>query len=204
MAARLLSALAAAIALLGGGYWWGHTATENAWQARQAKADQKVRDQIAERVAGAGRAAVRLQDQLIEQRERYANLDTKYRDLRRRHPLVVPGPVAVAQCPPTEPAGLAASEIQRHEADAAVGSSPRLTLAAVRVWNGALAGADVPAGACGAAGAAAGADAACADDAGLTLDDAWDNHALNARACAEDRQRYRALIDHLKQTPSGD
>ena len=30
MAARLLIALASALALVGGGYWWGHTATDNA------------------------------------------------------------------------------------------------------------------------------------------------------------------------------
>ena len=29
MAARLLIALASALALVGGGYWWGHTATDN-------------------------------------------------------------------------------------------------------------------------------------------------------------------------------
>lgn len=204
MATRLLIALAAAIAFLGGGYWWGHTSTDYAWQARQAKADQQVREQMAELTASAGRAAVRLQDQLIEQRERYGNLDAKYRDLRGRHPLIVPGPVVVAQCPSAEPTGLAAGDNQRPDADAVGNSSPRLTFAAVRVWNGALAGVDVPTGACGAAGAPAGADAACADDSGLTLNDAWDNHAINARACAEDRQRYRALIDYLKQTPSGD
>lgn len=198
MATRLLIALAAAIGLVGGGYWWGHTATDNAWQARQAKAGQQVRDQMAALTASAGRAAVRLQDQLIEARERYANLDLQYRDLRDRHPFVVPGPVVVGACePPAEPP-------EQPAPDAAVGSSPRLTLAAVRVWNGTLSGVDSPAGACGAAGAPSGADAACADDSGLTLDDAWDNHAINARTCAEDRQRYRALIDYLKQTHQGD
>jgi hypothetical protein len=65
------------------------------------------------------------------------------------------------------------------------------------MWNGALTGVDAPAGACGAAGAAEGADAACADSAGLSLDDAWANHRANARACAEDRQRFQHLIDFL-------
>lgn len=71
------------------------------------------------------------------------------------------------------------------------------------MWNGALTGTDAPAGACGVAGAAAGADAACAEDSGLSLDDAWANHRANAKACADDRQRFRALIDYLTQ-PQGD
>lgn len=78
-----------------------------------------------------------------------------------------------------------------------------LTLAAVRMWNGALTGTDVPAGACGPAGATEGADAACSESSGLTLDDAWANHATNAKSCADDRRRYQYLIDYLKQ-PQGD
>jgi hypothetical protein len=71
------------------------------------------------------------------------------------------------------------------------------------MWNGALTGTDAPAGACGVAGAAEGADAACAEDSGLSLDDAWANHRANAKACADDRQRFRALIDflNLRQQP---
>ena len=42
MAARLLIALASALALVGGGYWWGHTATDNAWQAQHAKALEHI------------------------------------------------------------------------------------------------------------------------------------------------------------------
>lgn len=199
VATRLLIALAAALALVGGGYWWGHSATDNAWQAKQAKADEKVRAELGAMTASAGRAAVRYLDELIDQRGRYANLDRQYRDLRSRHPLVVPGPVAVASCPPAAPPEAASA------APGAPGdSSPVLTLAAVRMWNGALAGVDSPAGACGPAGAAAGADAACSDDSGLTLDDAWDNHAINARTCAEDRQRYRALINLLQSHQQGE
>ena len=63
------------------------------------------------------------------------------------------------------------------------------------MWNGALTGSDQAAGACGPAGPTEGADAACAQGSGLTLDDAWANHAANAQACAADRQRYQRLID---------
>jgi hypothetical protein len=71
------------------------------------------------------------------------------------------------------------------------------------MWNGALTGTDAPAGACGPAGATEGADAACSESSGLTLDDAWANHAINAKSCADDRRRYQYLIDYLKQ-PQGD
>lgn len=194
LAARALTTLCAVLAFLGGGYWWGHTASDNAWQAKQAKAEQKVRAQLDAMTASAGRAAVRYLDEHIAQKDRYATLDHKYRALRDRHPLVVPGPVTVVACH-SEPAQQPGTQ---SAPDAAGDGGPVLTLAAVRVWNGALTGVDSPAGACGAAGVAEGADAACSESAGLTLDDVWDNHATNARTCAEDRRRYRALIDLLK------
>ena len=65
------------------------------------------------------------------------------------------------------------------------------------MWNGALTGSDQAAGACGPAGTAEGSDAACTEGSGLTLDDAWANHAANAQACAADRQRYQRLIEFL-------
>lgn len=65
------------------------------------------------------------------------------------------------------------------------------------MWNGQLTGVDATAGACGLAGATKGADAACAEGSGLTLGDAWDNHAANSKTCAADRQRYQRLIDFL-------
>ena len=82
--------------------------------------------------------------------------------------------------------------LARHPAD------PELSLRAVWVWNSALIGADSPAGACGLAGGTAAADAACAAPSGVTLEDAWANHAINARTCADDRARYRALIQTLR------
>lgn len=71
----------------------------------------------------------------------------------------------------------------------------RLTLAAVSLWDSALAGRPVPAGACRADDLAAGA---CAAASGYALDDALDNHIANAAACREDRARHRALIEFLQ------
>lgn len=69
-----------------------------------------------------------------------------------------------------------------------------LTAAAVSVWDSALAGTLVPAGACRADDLAAGA---CAAATGLTVDDAIDNHIVNAARCREDRIRHRTLIEYL-------
>jgi len=200
MAERLLIALVSALALLGGGYWWGSTATDNAHAARQAKADKAAAADLQKETDRADDAAGNYLREHLDQEDRYAALDATYRNLRRHAPLVVVrGPVAAAACgsPPLAQA-----------APAPAGSAPGgaepdavLTLAAVRMWNGALTGLDAPAGACGPAGAAEGADAAaaeaCAQGSGLGLEDAWDNHAANARACAADRQRYQHLIDFL-------
>lgn len=196
MAARLLIALVSALALLGGGYWWGHTATDNAWTARQAKAAKDARAALDKETARADQAAANYLREHLDQEDRYAALHSTYQDLRRLAPLVVPGPVVVVTRSDTP--GPQAPGPDQGPASATVGDGgPVLTLAAVRMWNGALTGTDKAAGACGPAGAAEGADVACAQGAGLTLDDAWLNHAANAKACAADRQRYQHLIDFL-------
>ena len=197
MAARLLLSLLTALALVGGGYWWGSSATDNAWAARQAKAAQAAADALALETQRADQAAARYLTEHLDQEERYAALDAVYNDLRRRAPLVAVRPAvahAVASAAPADAPGACADLLDR---------GPALSLAAVRMWNGALTGTDAPAGACGVAGAADGADAACAEDSGLSLDDAWANHRANAKACADDRQRFRALIDflNLRQQP---
>ena len=193
MAARALFSLLAVLALVAGGYWWGAAATGNAWQARQAQAQKAAADALDQERERGDAAAARYLTQQLDQEDRHAALAALYQDLRRRAPLVVRAPVlACADAPaPPEPTGVA-------QPGAAV-PGERLTLAAVRMWNGALTGIDAPASACGAAGAAEGADAACAQSSGLTLDDAWANHAANARSCAADRQRYQALIDFLNR-----
>lgn len=200
MAARLLIALASALTLLSGGYWWGHTATDNAWAARQAKATREARAALDKETARADQAAASYLQEHLDQEDRYAALHSTYQDLRRRVPLVVPGPVVVVTRNDT-PGLQAPGQDQRPAAATAVDGGPVLTLAAVRMWNGALTGTDAATGACGPAVATEGPDAvateACAEGSGLTLDDAWLNHAANAKACAADRQRYQHLIDFL-------
>ncbi|CAN7564303.1 hypothetical protein [Acidovorax sp. LjRoot117] len=196
MASRLLIALLTGLGLVSGGYWWGHTATNNARDAQQAKADQKARTALDNETARADQAAASYLQEHLDQEDRYAALNATYQDLRRRAPLVVPGPV-VDVTRSDAPGPEAPGPDQRHAAAAPVDGGPVLTLAAVRMWNGALTGTDQAAGACGPAGASEGADAACAQGSGLTLDDAWANHTANAQACAADRQRYQHLIDFL-------
>ncbi len=206
MAARLLIVLVSALALVGSGYWWGHTATDNAWQAKHAKELEAERAETAKETKRADQAAANYLQEHLDQEDRHAALNTVYQDLRRRAPLVVPGPVVVAACGSGHTAAPQApgpDEGGAHAATGGGGPGPVLTLAAVRMWNGALTGTDAPAGACGPAGATEGADAACSESSGLTLDDAWANHAINAKSCADDRRRYQYLIDYLKQ-PQGD
>ncbi|WP_422847618.1 hypothetical protein ACOYR4_18560 [Acidovorax sp. M14] len=196
MAARLLFALIFSLALVGGGYWWGSNATDNAWQAKHAKALEAERAETAKETKRADQAAANYLTEHLDQEDRYAALNATYQDLRRRVPLVVPGPVVVvtrSESPGPDSPG----PDERSAPATAVDSSPVLTLAAVRMWNGALIGTDQATGACGPAGATEGSDAACAQGSGLTLNDAWANHAANAKACAADRQRYQHLIDYL-------
>lgn len=200
MAARALAALALVLALIGAGYWWGHTATDNAWTARQAKADQAARVQLDAETRRADQAAANYLSEHLDQEDRYAALNARYQDLLRRHPLVVYRPVADAAG--NDQAGPAQAVPQVGAAPVPVGPGvPVLTLAAVRVWNGALAGADQAAGACGPVGPSGQADAACAAPSGLTLADAWANHAINAQTCAADRHRFQSLIDYLNNEP---
>lgn len=198
MAARLLIALVSALALVGGGYWWGRTATDNAWQAKHAKELEAEREETNRETKRADQAAASYLTEHLDQEDRYAALNARYQDLRSRAPLVVASSLARSA---TARPDQSETQCERPTGAIAAGSSPVLTLAAVRMWNGALTGTDQPAGACGPAGASEGADPAatdaCAEGSGLTLDDAWANHAANAKACAADRQRYQHLIDFI-------
>jgi hypothetical protein len=80
------------------------------------------------------------------------------------------------------------------DTDRAAGDSV-LSAGAVWMWNSALAGTDVPTGACSTADTS---ESACAADTTISLVDAWRNHARNAQSCAEDRLRYQRLIDFLR------
>ncbi|SDJ07759.1 hypothetical protein QRO11_03670 [Paracidovorax citrulli] len=204
MANRLLIALILALALIGAGYRWGHKAADNAWAARKARDDEAAQKALDAETRRADTATSTYLQDHRDQADRYDALDLRYQALLKRTPLVVyrpaPAGAAGAVSSPAAPAPAAPSGGVPLPAppDAAV---PHLTLAAVRVWNGALTSTDAPAGACGATAATEGAGPACAEDSGLTLDDAWANHRANARSCADDRQRYRALIDFIQSTP---
>jgi hypothetical protein len=195
-----------ACALVGAGWFAGVSHAEG--QHQQAKLDEAVEANRIYRAAQANgeRAVENHLSQQREQEARYADLDRRYRTMRKGYGLAVQAPaafqstglVADAACGPLPdgealpPDGTAAGPV----------AVPALTLAAVRMWNGSLTGADAAAGACGADGAAVDADSACGQASGLTLDDAWDNHAANAKSCALDRARHQALIDFLKQRES--
>lgn len=158
------------------------------WQDKERKAAEAFARQLAAEVERGLHSSIALQQRLSELSTHYITLEGRFNALRRRIPLVLPSPA----CTPRDAAPAAAANTPPPVAAAA----PRLSLGAVWLWNSALAGTDVPAGACGPDGAASDA---CAADAGLTVEDAWDNHLANARSCAADRARHRALIEFLGQ-----
>lgn len=198
---RAYAALALiAAALLGGAFMWGGHVTDNAWQAKQAKADRAQAARYQAEVQRADTAAAAYLTEHLQQETRYEALDDHYKTLRQRLPITVPARVTAgaalggAAAAPADPGAAAPGRI---ELPAAVGA-PHLALGAVWMWNSALAGRDVAAGACNPASATGAAEAACAEDSGLDVDDAWANHVANARSCARDRQRFEHLIEFLK------
>lgn len=203
MVTKFLASLAAALALLGGGYWWGHTATDNAWNTRQAKAASEAAQRQFRAYERADEAVATYTKNHQDLENRYAELDRRYQKLRGRVLLAVRIPVVddIASNP-SSPAAVQGLGGDQH--------AVRLSIGAVRMWNGYLTGADQAAGACGIADTATGTEAvdaettACNQDSGLTLDDAWDNHRDNAISCAQDRQRFQALIDYLNTHPQGE
>lgn len=196
-AARVLVLVLVVLGAAWGGYRHGVTTTENAQAARDlevarlAAADRARKEDI-------GRAATeKAQADKRQQEESYAQLDRKYKDLRRQVPLVVPAkPTVVAR-----PADSPAADEPTATTQGTVGVAElRLSGAAVWVWNSALAGhADVPPRACGADGGLGAADPACAGATDLTVDDAWDNHVANAKRCARNTARYERLKAYLRQ-----
>jgi hypothetical protein len=179
-----------AIAMVASGYRWGAHATDNAWQAKEAKRLQNEKTaHDAEQLRGE-KASGALQAQLLDEAITNDQLQGAFNAYKRKHPLLV----APARVGPVGPAaGEQAAPIGSFVLPARL--EPVLTYGAVWMWNSALLGRDAPAGACGLADTS---EAACAADAGLSLEDAWDNQALNARICAEDRTRHQRLIDFLK------
>jgi hypothetical protein len=197
MTARVLAALLLVIALVAGGYRWGAHATDNAWQAKEAQRLQAEADARESQMRRAEKASGALQAELQQQAITNDELTKAFNDYKKRNPILARrvadvAPAAGAAAAPAS--GDAAPAAQRQ--GGAVGPDPGITLGAVWMWNSALSGRDTPAGACGLADTSEGA---CAADSGVSLEDAWDNQALNARLCADDRLRHQRLIDFLKE-----
>jgi len=190
MAARALAAILAAAAVLAAGYFWGDAARDNAWQAKEAKRLKAEGDARESELRRSDKASGELQAQLLAQQIRSDQLQGAFNAYKRQHPILArPATAAVA----TAPAG---SSSGKPQPPPVVGGDPALSLGAVWMWNSALAGQDAPVGACGLADTS---EAACAADSGVSLTAAWDNQALNARLCAEDRLRHQRLIDYIQE-----
>lgn len=199
LAARALAALVLLLLTAAGSYWVGDHQRDNAWKAKDARVVREAHEKYEAEVKRGNEAASHFLTELGDQEDRYAQLEEKFETLRKRVPLLVPPPAGAASAP------AAGSEPGVHSAGAAAApcinfiARPQLSLGAVWMWNSALAGADVPAGACGADAAT---EEACAVASGLTAEEAWDNHTVNAKSCAEDRLRHERLINYLQnRTP---
>lgn len=187
--ARALALLLAALFLVATGYRVGVRNTDNDWKARQAEIERAVNTKFVRNTEIGIDAAT---DAITEQRAqetRYADLEKRHAALRKRVPLVVASPQPAPQSGP-----LAAQD------GVPLPAGPELSGAAVWLWNSSLVGhPDVPPSACGVDAALGGADPSCAQGAGITVDDAWDNHTTNAQSCARDRARYERLKAYLRK-----
>jgi PAS domain-containing protein len=187
--ARALALLLAALFLVATGYRVGVRSTDNDWKARQAETERAANTKFVRNTEIGIEAAT---DAITEQRAqetRYADLAKRHAALRKRMPLVVAAPL-----PAPQPGPIAA------QGSVPLPAGPELSGGAVWLWNSALVGhPDVPPHSCGADGAIGDADPSCAQGAGLTVDDAWDNHTENAQSCARDRARYERLKAYLRK-----
>jgi hypothetical protein len=190
MAARALAVLLAVAALVGGGYFWGDSARDNAWKAKEAQRIQDEKDAQEAEIRRGEKASGALQAELLQKSIDNDQLQGAFNAYKRKHPILAVAP-SVAVAP-----DVGASATSLAGAQPAGSGEPSLSRGAVWMWNSALLGHDAPAGSCGLADTSEGA---CAADAGISLQDAWDNQALNAKTCAEDRLRHQRLIDFLKE-----
>ena len=197
-------------------YNMGRDVNENKWlkkEAAQQQADQAERDRGAVLARAAAEFAIAEEARAAQQQ---IHLEGVIKNARKQFSLLARSSVLASGAGAPGLAGACAAGGVRHGADAQpkpeqgaappqialvpwpVPVDPDLTLGAVWLWNAALTGqAAAPAGACRVDESTGQADPACADSSGLNLDDAWDNHTANARACAEDRARHQRLIDFL-------
>jgi hypothetical protein len=195
-AARLLALAIAVAALVAGGYRWGAGATADRLQAESNRAAIKAQERFdAELLRGQDATT-----SLIAERQvfaaSYTHLQEKFHDLSARIPILARSSRVVPACVPLaaqadDRAGVGPRVV---EAQVLPGHAPALSAGALWMWNSALTGTDQPAGACGAADTS---EQACAPEAGVNLDDAWRNHEINAKLCAQDRLNHQRLIDYL-------
>ena len=189
---KALALLALALGLVAGGYHWGSTAKDHQWQARVAKAASQAHENFRAEERRSFKASAALQADLQQQASHYQQLEKAFNDYRNRK-----APLTRSRAQPAVPP--AASQAAAPGCIVVLPDvEPVLTHGAVWMWNSALAGTDTPSGACGLADQS---DAACALEADLALEDAWDNHTTNAKACAADRLRHQRLIDFLNGGP---
>lgn len=198
------------------GTWTGRelaTAEHDAQRTREvARQFERYQEQVAAGEATAEQLHASLQrlsqhHATVTGALRHATLLARAPDAHRAMPVC---PAAAAPAPGAAASAAAAASAQQVPPGELADPAPpepgtedpglRLTLAAVSLWNSALAGAHVPAGACSAADPTG---PTCADAAPFGLADAWANHAENAARCAANAARHRALLEHLnKQLPS--
>lgn len=173
-----------------------HVRTSLIEQGRQQER-QEANDAAAERVREANRHGSQLaataRAEAQSARDYAARLHRELRDARHAQNLVVPEVAAAAAA--AAPGAAASAPSPDVAVAAAPGGGLRLSAGAVRLWDSALAGADVPAGACGSADPTA---RACAAASAYDIQHAWDNHIENAARCREDRARYRRLIEFVQ------
>ncbi len=164
----------------------------------QAQENTRLQDEANRKEAEIRRgekASGALQAELLAQSISSDQLNKAFNDYKKRNPILARKAVAPAAQASSGTSG-ATVEIQCQQSPD--GPEPGISLGGIWMWNSALAGRDIPAGACGLDDPTS---EACAADSGITLEDAWDNQAANARSCAVDRLRYQRLIDFIKGHP---
>ncbi len=174
--AHALTGLLCAAALWAWGYHIGGARSAAEHARAQAQAVAQAHQQYAERVALGERAALRLSERAIAAESAVARVKKEVVHVPVTVFKAVPG-----QCP-------APGDIE-------------FSAGAVRLWNSALSGADMPAGACGAAGAPAGA---CAAGAGIGIAQAHANAVENGarfQRCLAQLNALLDLVDKSDATP---
>lgn len=196
----IAASLLLALLLAGGGFSVGALWQQGVQLDRAQKAGELARQASARAAAQAAADAQAERAVLAEQLRTLSRHGTTLQERLTDATRLTTTPrctlaAAVRAAPASGPAGLAVAT-----PDLAAGSGPGLRVGlsglAVSLWNSALAGVDVPAGACRPDDPAS---AACTADSGVSLVQAWRNQAANATSCAEDRARYTRLIGYLQR-----